>query len=57
VTLSAETSDPVTAAEAMEACTEVLDALVTINPQVTVEIANGETTVVRAPSGGSCAAT
>jgi hypothetical protein len=56
VTLSAESSDPVTADEALEACTEVRAALVRINPQVTLEIRNGETTVAAAPAGGSCAA-
>ncbi|UDY37746.1 hypothetical protein [Dermatobacter hominis] len=56
VSLSADSSDPVTVDEAMDACTTVLDALVTINPQVTVEIRNGETPVVAAPAGGTCAA-
>ena len=55
VTLSADLSDPVTVDEAMDACTTVLDALVSINPEVTVETRTGETPVAAAPAGGSCA--
>ena len=39
----------------MDACTTVLDALVSINPEVTVETRTGETPVAAAPAGGSCA--
>ncbi|HNA36240.1 MAG TPA: hypothetical protein PLZ72_07830, partial [Microthrixaceae bacterium] len=55
VSLSADASDPITPAEAMEACQVVRSALVSINPDVTVSITNGETAVVQAPAGGACA--
>ncbi len=56
VTLAADSSDPVTPAEAMEACEAVRTALVTINPGVTVTISNGETPVAASPARGTCAA-
>ena len=55
VSLSADASDPITPAEAMEACQVVRSALVSINPDVTVSVTNGETAVVQAPAGGVCA--
>ncbi len=56
VTLIAEDYDPVTVDEALEACEVVRSALVEINPQVTIEIENGDTPIVASPAGGSCAA-
>jgi len=55
VSLSADASDPVTPSEAMEACQVLRSALVSINPDVTVSVTNGETAVVQAPAGGVCA--
>lgn len=55
VSLSADSSDPVTPAEAIEACEAVRSALVGINPDVTVAISNGDTTVAESPAGGVCA--
>jgi len=55
VSLSADASDPITPAEAMEACQVLRSALVSINPDVTVSVTNGETAVVQAPAGGVCA--
>lgn len=56
VTLAADSADPVTVGEAMEACEAVRVALVPINAGVTVTISNGETPVVASPAGGTCAA-
>jgi hypothetical protein len=55
VVLSADASNPVTVDEAMAACTALHEELVSINPLVTIEIRNDETTVVRARAGGACA--
>lgn len=54
VTLAADPADPVTAEEAMAACEAIRTGVVSINPQVTVEIRNGEVAVAASPDGGTC---
>lgn len=54
VTLAADPADPVTAEEAMAACEAIRTGVVSINPQVTVEIRNGELAVAASPDGGTC---
>lgn len=54
VTLAADPTDPVTAEEAMAACEAIRTGVVSINPQVTVEIRNGEVAVAASPDGGTC---
>ena len=44
-----------TADEGLAACVAVRDALVVINPQVTVTVTSGGTRVAAAPAGGACA--
>lgn len=56
VTLAADAAEPVTPEEALAACEAVRVGLVAINPQVTVEIRNGEVAVAASPAGGTCAA-
>jgi len=55
VELAADDAALLTADEGLAACTAVRDALVVKNPQVTVTVKSGSTTVAAAPAGGACA--
>lgn len=55
VATGSESGTGMSVADAMEACEALRSGLVSINPDVTVEVRDGETPLAKSPAGGGCA--